>query len=166
MSNLPLPSVDYEAVANTSSPGSPRHPMQEDINSLPLYLNPVLEPLVLCLARGLFRHFKTADEIFALEPTPEEPHYELLLRAPNAPLFDDEPDATPSEPDAPARDVKRPEATRTPFYDEVSRSGTTGEILNATWFSKGFSCLSRRSGYETITIHDIRAEALITADGK
>ncbi|QSS52138.1 hypothetical protein I7I53_07658 [Histoplasma capsulatum var. duboisii H88] len=27
----------------------PRHPMQEDIESLPLYLNPVLEPLALCL---------------------------------------------------------------------------------------------------------------------
>ncbi|EGE04691.1 hypothetical protein TEQG_03558 [Trichophyton equinum CBS 127.97] len=114
----------------------PRHPMQEDIESLPLYLNPVLEPLVICLARGLFRHFKTADEIFALEPTPEEPHYELSLRASAAPLFGDKPNAAPSEPDVSANDVERPKATGTPFYERVSCLGTTGKILKASWLSE------------------------------
>ncbi|EEQ87177.1 uncharacterized protein BDCG_02297 [Blastomyces dermatitidis ER-3] len=58
----------------------PKHPMQEDIESLSLYLNPVLESLAICLAQGLFRDFETADEIFKLNPSPDE-SYELFERA-------------------------------------------------------------------------------------
>ncbi|EGD97859.1 hypothetical protein TESG_05363 [Trichophyton tonsurans CBS 112818] len=56
---------------------SPRHPMQEDISPLPLYLNPVLEPPAICLARGLFRDYKTADKILAINPPPNSPCIEL-----------------------------------------------------------------------------------------
>ncbi|KAK2745336.1 hypothetical protein FQN55_006241 [Onygenales sp. PD_40] len=62
-------------------------PMPEDIELLPLYLNPVLEPLVLCLAHGLFHDFKTADEVFALEPSPDEGCYELAFCEPTTSLF-------------------------------------------------------------------------------
>ncbi|OJD26039.1 hypothetical protein ACJ73_02582 [Blastomyces percursus] len=65
----------------TVSSECPRHPMQEKIGPNPLYLNPVLEPLAVCMARGLFRDFKTAD-VFALEPPPYGEAYELVLDRP------------------------------------------------------------------------------------
>ncbi|OJD27770.1 hypothetical protein ACJ73_00840 [Blastomyces percursus] len=115
----------------------PQHPMAEDIESLPLYLNPVLEPLAICLARGLFRDFKTADEIFALEPPPGE-YYELVLGE-NFP--------------------------GTPFFEVMSDKGPTGRILNASWLDDGLAKLGRRGGYDNrISCHDIRAEALVRAD--
>jgi hypothetical protein len=61
--------------------------MQEDVRPLPLYLNPVLEPLAICLARRLFRDFKTADEIFALEPPHGEEGWELMLGSPTIDLY-------------------------------------------------------------------------------
>ncbi|OJD24222.1 hypothetical protein ACJ73_04422 [Blastomyces percursus] len=141
----------------------PRHPMQEDIESLPMYLNPVLEPLAICLARGIFRDFKTVDDIFALEPPPGE-DYELALGPPTIQLYG--PNLEPSKEAASqypsAACSKNKAERRTPFFEKVSAEGLAGEILTASWLDDGLANLGHRAGYgELISFHDMRAEALV-----
>ncbi|OAX84412.1 hypothetical protein ACJ72_01218 [Emergomyces africanus] len=142
----------------------PRHPMQEDIESLPLYLNPVLEPLAICLARGLFLHFKTADEIFALKP-PAEEKYELALDPSTVDLYKQNPGELVDDKKNMAEKVTlhHSKAGRgTPFFEKMSPEGPTREILSASWFGGELGKLSRRSGYDKlISVHDMRAEALV-----
>lgn len=57
--------------------------MQEHIESLLLYLNPVLKTLTICLAKCLFHDFKSVDEIFSLDLPPGE-EYELVLSSSTA----------------------------------------------------------------------------------
>lgn len=132
--------------------------MAEDIESLPLYLNPVLEPLAICLARGFFRDFKTADEIFALEPPPGE-YYELVLVTATIPLHGSQ-----------LPEAEKPPGEYfpgTPFFEVMSDEGLTGKILNASWLDNGLAKLGRRAGYDNlISCHDMRAEAMVRADGK
>ncbi|EDN09247.1 predicted protein [Histoplasma mississippiense (nom. inval.)] len=152
----------------------PRHSMPEDIGSLPLCLNPVLEPLVLCLARGLFHDFKTADEIFSLEPSADEGSYELALCKPTVPLFGPH-SPFPKEEDVGLESASRKQLSKgkgsmktvigTLLYEAISDDGPTGKILTASWFGKELPRLGRRAGYvRSITVHDIRAEALVRAD--
>ncbi|KAK2730727.1 hypothetical protein FQN57_004128 [Myotisia sp. PD_48] len=152
----------------------PLHPMQEDIESEPLYLNPVLEPLVMCLARGLFRDFETVDEIFALEPSKGE-CYELALSTSEEQQTPKRHASFCSAGDYPQSQTAfllnvnpcaRP-AGRTPFFEKMSGSGPTGQILGATWLNDELGRLGRRAGYDRkISIHDLRAEALVRADGE
>ncbi|OJD28304.1 hypothetical protein ACJ73_00299 [Blastomyces percursus] len=152
----------------------PRHPMPEDIGSLPLCFNPVLEPLVLCLARGLFRDFKTADEIFSLESSADEGSYELTLCESTVPLFSPYP-PFPKEEDVGLESASRKQLGEgkgsmktvigTPLYEAILDHGPTGKILTSTWFGKELPRLGRQAGYvRSITVHDIRAEALVRAD--
>lgn len=151
--------------------------MQEDIESLPLYLNPVLEPLAICLARGLFRDFKTADEIFSLDPPPGEDGYELTLSPSTA-----EPSGSQlGRLSGKAKNIsKRPVSHRsvstgpgaeqsetTPFFEKMSDKGPTGEILDGNWLDGNLSKLGYRAGYiKRISVHDMRAEALVRTNGK
>ena len=52
--------------------------MQENIKSLSLYLNSVLEILAIYLAKNFFHDFKFADKIFSLDSLFEK-EYELVL---------------------------------------------------------------------------------------
>ncbi|KAM5468020.1 hypothetical protein MauCBS54593_005303 [Microsporum audouinii] len=153
-----------EAVINSGvhvsglQPPSPRHPIQEDISPLPLYLNPVLEPLAIYLARGLFRDYKTADEIFAINPPPDSPCIELVLRNPTT----HEESCTGKE--SSEINSKYPKKQKLPFYESVTARGLTGKTLKSNWLSGQLSLLGRRSGYDSLTMHDIRAEALMVAN--
>jgi hypothetical protein len=149
--------------------------MPEDIESLPLYLNPMLKLLVLCLACGLFRDFKTADEIFTLEPSPDEGSYELVLSEPAVSLFRLASQGWGSMAEVslkkqPCRPARQPSVNKprgTPLYKDISDDGPTGKILAASWFRKELPALGRQAGYiRLITVHNIRAEALIRADNK
>jgi hypothetical protein len=42
--------------------------MNKNTTGLPLVLNPILFILGIALASGAFKHYKTADEIFDLQP--------------------------------------------------------------------------------------------------
>lgn len=136
--------------------------MQEDISPLPLYLNPVLEPLAICLARGLFRDYKTADEILAVNPPPNSPCIELVLRTPTNRLSDEK--SCGGEENLHINS-KHPKKRKSPFFDCVTARGLTGKTLKSKWLSEQFSLLGRRSGYDSMTIHNIRREALMVADG-
>ena len=76
--------ITFPHIGQTGSTNSPEHcdivplHLMQDIESYPLYLNPDLESPAVCLTRGLFCHFATADEIVALE-SPAGEEYELAL---------------------------------------------------------------------------------------
>jgi hypothetical protein len=153
--------------------------MQEDIDSLPLYLNPVLEPLAICLARGMFRDFETADQIFAPEPTESEPCYELVLCPPTLALYESETEKSPHITVSTLKPLGlAPRASKastaagqpvggTPSFEALSDKGPTGKMLSSNWLDNGLVAAGRRAGYgERISIHDCRAEALVVADGK
>ncbi|KDB20017.1 hypothetical protein H109_08012 [Trichophyton interdigitale MR816] len=135
--------------------------MQEDISPLPLYLNPVLEPPAICLARGLFRDYKTADEILAINPPPNSPCIELVLRTPTNRLSDEK--SCGGEENLHINS-KHPKKGKTPFFKCVTALGLTGKTLKSKWLSEQFSLLGRRSGYDSMTMHDIHREALMVAD--
>ncbi|EGD84233.2 hypothetical protein H112_07922 [Trichophyton rubrum D6] len=137
--------------------------MQEDISPLPLYLNPVLEPLAICLARGLFRDYKTADKIFAINPPPNSPCIELVLRSPTNRLSDEKPCGGEENLHI---NSKYPKKRQSPFFECVTTLGPTGKTLKSKWLSEQFSLLGRRSGYDSMTMHNIRREALMVADGQ
>ncbi|EGE02373.1 hypothetical protein TEQG_01412 [Trichophyton equinum CBS 127.97] len=139
----------------------PRHPMQEDISPLPLYLNPVLEPPAICLARGLFRDYKTADKILAINPPPNSPCIELVLHTPTNRLSDDK--SCGGEENLHINS-KHPKKRKSPFFDYVTARGLTGKTLKSKWLSEQFSLLGQRLGYGSMTIHNIRREALMVAD--
>nr|KMM70967.1 hypothetical protein CPAG_07276 [Coccidioides posadasii RMSCC 3488] len=125
----------------------PRHPMQENIGPNPLYLNPVLEPLVICLACGLFRDFKTADEIFALEPPPYEKAYELVLDCPTIDLYDSD---------------SRGFST---FFEKIENGALTGQILTGNWAGSELRKLGFCTGYEKPpTVHALCREGLVQAN--
>ncbi|KAL2371638.1 hypothetical protein RJZ57_003921 [Blastomyces gilchristii] len=148
--------------------------MPEDIGSLLLCLNPVLELLVLCLACGLFRDFKTVDEIFSLEPSADEGSYELALCKPTMLLFGPHSSFSKEE-DVGLESASRKQLGKgkgsmkmvmeTLLYEAISDNGPTGKILTASWFGKELPRLGRRAGYvRFITVHDIRVEVLVRAD--
>ncbi|OAT10578.1 hypothetical protein BDBG_17379 [Blastomyces gilchristii SLH14081] len=152
----------------------PHHSMPEDIGSLLLCLNPVLELLVLCLACGLFRDFKTVDEIFSLEPSADEGSYELALCKPTMLLFGPHSSFSKEE-DVGLESASRKQLGKgkgsmkmvmeTLLYEAISDNGPTGKILTASWFGKELPRLGRRAGYvRFITVHDIRVEVLVRAD--
>ncbi|PGH27130.1 hypothetical protein AJ80_01086 [Polytolypa hystricis UAMH7299] len=149
------PKRDAKNMSKRKTSSDPRHPMQEDIETLPLYLNPVLEPLAIYLARGLFRDFKTVDEILALEPPPGE-EYEIALG------HLDEPKDILKQPVAWFPAVADINGKGTPFFEKISDEGPTGEILTASWLDKELGKLGRRAGYDKlISIHDMCAETLV-----
>lgn len=51
--------------------------MNESITGLPLVLNPILFILSIALASGAFKYYKTADEIFDLQPPQYDDHWIL-----------------------------------------------------------------------------------------
>ncbi|QKX60504.1 uncharacterized protein TRUGW13939_07649 [Talaromyces rugulosus] len=113
----------------------PRCAVYEDIGEMPLYLNPVMDLVIIALAQDAFRDFTSVDEIFALRPNEGLP-YQLALTEPNR-----------------------------PFFEKMSRGGPTGEILTADWLFTELKKLCSRAGYPRhFTGHDIRAEALVKAD--
>lgn len=61
---------------------------------------------------------------------------------------------------------KHPKKGKTPFFKCVTALGLTGKTLKSKWLSEQFSLLGRRSGYDSMTMHDIHREALMVADGK
>ncbi|KKZ62891.1 hypothetical protein EMCG_02736 [[Emmonsia] crescens] len=150
----------------------PRHPIQEDIESLPPYLNPILEPLMLCLARGMFRDFDTVDERFALEPQANE-CFKLALCLLRVPMYDSKTTCNPSVMESSLKERPGPNSpannldTGTPLFEAMLDKGPAGSMLNATWLDTELKKLGHRSGYGmSISIHDIHAEAMVRADGE
>ncbi|EEQ32556.1 conserved hypothetical protein [Microsporum canis CBS 113480] len=124
-------------------------------------LNPVLEPLAICLARGLFRDYKTADKIFAINPPPSSSCIELVLRTPPNQLFKKE---SCSGEENLHVNSNHPKIQQSPFYKSFTSQGLIGRTIKSNWLLKHLSLLGRRSGYNRLTIHDFRAEALMVAD--
>jgi len=51
--------------------------MFETITGLPLLFNPILFILAIALASGAFKHYHTAEEVFAIEPPTYDDHWIL-----------------------------------------------------------------------------------------
>ncbi|CZT06989.1 uncharacterized protein RAG0_12564 [Rhynchosporium agropyri] len=117
----------------------PQHPMNESTAGLPLVLNPVLFILGIALARGAFKHYKIADEIFELQPPQYDDHW-ILEQADHI------------------KDV--------PVFQGATCHGPTGKIQKSSSFSKQLTNAAQRAGMENITINDIRRETLVKANGK
>lgn len=104
----------------------------------PLYANPVLFMLAPALACGVFRNYKTYDEIFAILPPSDGTLHHLQIANNKLKL---------------------------PFFQTMSRHGPTEKIQQATSFGSRLVTLGHRAGYpENIKVHDIRREALVKAD--
>jgi hypothetical protein len=113
--------------------------MFETTTSLPLLFNPILFILAIALASGIFKHYYTANEIFAIEPPEYDDHWILEWA-------DD------------MQDV--------PVFQAMLCNGPTGQIQKAGLFARQLTSVSQRARFKNITIYNARREALIKANSK
>lgn len=112
--------------------------MYEDM--APLFANPVLPMLAIALAHGVFKDYTTFEEIFAIPPPMDGALHHLEIHQSKQEL---------------------------PFFQVIFHGGLAGKIQLATSFSHRLVELGHRAGYrENITVHGIRVETLVKADGK
>lgn len=113
--------------------------MFETTTGLPLVFNPIIFLLAMALASNAFKDYQTDDELFALEPPVYDDH--LILD------WDDE-----------IEDV--------PVFQATSCNGPTGKIQKACTCARQLSGAAQRAGFLNCTVHAIRREALVKANGK
>lgn len=113
--------------------------MFETTTGLPLLFNPILFFFAIAVASGAFKHYQTADKIFALEP-PEYDDHRILEWA-------DE-----------MQDV--------PVFQAMSCDGPTGKIQRSGPCARQLSSAAQRAGDKNVTVHDVRCEGLVKANGK
>jgi hypothetical protein len=110
----------------------------EDIE--PLYANPVLPLLAIALADDAFVDYQTFAAVEQIPPPADGSMHLLQIKE---------------------------EMLSVPFFRGSTVNGPTERICTASTFSQRTRNLGHRAGYEeNITIHDIRAEGLVRADGK
>ena len=115
----------------------PTHPIYEHTDTLAV--NPVAFILAIALADGAFRDYATLDEILAIEPPSDEAIWQVEWKES---ILD------------------------TPFCRAITSRGLSSNIQTANSFGDQLARLGKRSGHErNITIHAVRREALIKADG-
>jgi hypothetical protein len=113
--------------------------MNETTTGLPLLLNPILFILGIALASHAFKDYKTADEIFDLEP-PEYNDHRILDWAKHM--------------------------ENVPVFQSAACNGPTGKIQKSTSHSRQLTSVCVRAGLPNVTIHAGRREALVKANGK
>jgi len=111
--------------------------MNESTTGLALVLNPIL--FILGIASSAFKHYKTADEIFDLQPPQYEDHW-ILEWADH--MLD------------------------VPVFQGATCRGPTGKIQKSSSFSKQLTGASQRAGLPNVTVHSGRREAIVKANGK
>jgi hypothetical protein len=115
----------------------PKHGVYEDIE--PLYINPVLPLLAIALADDAFADYHTFAEIEKIPPPADGSMCTLQIKE---------------------------ELLAIPFFQGCNVNGPTGGICTVGTFAQRTRKLGHRAGYEeNITVHDIRAEVLVRADG-
>jgi carbonic anhydrase len=106
----------------------------------PLFANPMLPLLAIAFASNAFEDYHSFEEIFAIPPPVVGAIYEIRIRK---------------------------EMLQVPFFQVMSPNGPTGKIQGAASFDKRMVDLGHRAGYlENITVHAMRREVLVKADGR
>jgi hypothetical protein len=105
----------------------------------PLYANPVLPFLAPALADGVFKDYKTWEEIKQIPPPPKGFPMGLDIL---------------------------PEKLDLPVLQMVDRNGPTGKIRKSSCYGKRLVSRGHHAGFKgNVKVHDMRREALVKADG-
>jgi hypothetical protein len=116
----------------------PKHALYEDMQ--PLFANPVLPLLAIALADDIFMDYHSFEDIEAVPPPADGSLHHLRIKR---------------------------EMFNTPVFRRMSPDGPIGKIVTASTYSHRLVALGHRAGYpENITVHGMRREILVKADGK